>query len=364
MVVRRLFFDESGYTGYNLLDPAQPIFTMASTDTDEQESEAILRGSFPNYQAAEFKFTNIWRRQNSRNGFFEFARFIGDQPERSFVFITEKRFCVLTKIVDFLIEPSFTNSGYNFYSDGFPRKYSNLAYFTFKFQAHPELLNTLLRDYLEFSRNPSIETLGRFQWKMRLLANSCDDERIRSFLNLMANGADLFLKFNDLENFRSSNDLHMSTMMAIVTHWRERTLDDLEIYHDASSAFFREREMWENITNPGVVEQIYTRGDGAEIPFPLNVIETQSVDSETSFAIQYCDVLAGICAKHFGTEEGDESRAFLDELIDAGLGALPINKICPEPVFPDQFPPKPLDGPDVVDQLAAIVRGSQGQIDD
>lgn len=31
MATKTLYFDESGYTGYNLLDPAQPVFAIAST---------------------------------------------------------------------------------------------------------------------------------------------------------------------------------------------------------------------------------------------------------------------------------------------------------------------------------------------
>lgn len=64
MSARTIYFDESGFTGYNLLDPNQPIFTIASADIDERNAEEILRDSFPEYQGAEFKFSNVWGSKN------------------------------------------------------------------------------------------------------------------------------------------------------------------------------------------------------------------------------------------------------------------------------------------------------------
>ena len=59
MPTRALYFDESGFTGYNLLDPQQPIFAVASVDISDAQAAEILKSSFPSYQGVEFKFTNI-----------------------------------------------------------------------------------------------------------------------------------------------------------------------------------------------------------------------------------------------------------------------------------------------------------------
>jgi hypothetical protein len=42
---KTLYFDESGFSGYNLLDKAQPIFTVASADVAPDEAERILKVS-------------------------------------------------------------------------------------------------------------------------------------------------------------------------------------------------------------------------------------------------------------------------------------------------------------------------------
>lgn len=61
MDIRTIYFDKSGYTGYNFLDRHQPVFAIASVDLSEERAEEILRNSFPRYQGDEFHFTNIWR---------------------------------------------------------------------------------------------------------------------------------------------------------------------------------------------------------------------------------------------------------------------------------------------------------------
>jgi hypothetical protein len=123
-MVKTLYFDESRFTGYNLLDPSQPIFAVASTGVEEQLALDILRDSFPRYQGPEFKFTNIWTSGN-RAGLRRFAARLADLRQSAFVYMIDKRFGVLTKIIDFLIEPIITSAGFDFYDDGFCWKYAN-----------------------------------------------------------------------------------------------------------------------------------------------------------------------------------------------------------------------------------------------
>jgi hypothetical protein len=75
----------------------------------------------------------------------------------------DKQFVVLTKIVDFLIEPFVTNAGYDFYADGFCWKYTNYIHFGLEQFAPPGLHERLLKAYQRFSREPSIGELRRLQ---------------------------------------------------------------------------------------------------------------------------------------------------------------------------------------------------------
>ena len=102
--MRTIFFDESGFTGYNLLDPDQPVFAVASADIAEAHAEEILRSSFPHNQAEEHHFTRIWRSKRQRKGLRTFCRHLHKVADTSFCYATNKRFAVLSKIMDHLVE--------------------------------------------------------------------------------------------------------------------------------------------------------------------------------------------------------------------------------------------------------------------
>ncbi|MCR6733411.1 MAG: DUF3800 domain-containing protein [Afipia sp.] len=348
-----MYFDEAGFTGYNLLDPQQPIFTVASSDVGDDEAREILNASFPRYQGNEYKFTNIWGSGN-RAGLLAFAERFSTLGSRAFVYIICKRFAVLTKIIDFLIEPMMTRAGYDFYSDGFAWKYSNYINYGLTEFADPSLFNAIVAAYQAFSRNPSGDSLRLLQWRLNVMKQSTD-EPVQLFLDQMATGAELFDQYHDLETFRGSDELQLTTMHASIGHWRQRHSEDFEVIHDDSSNFLRHREMWERITNNNVPRQLHPMGDGTMVEYPLRVISTIAVDSRTSLGVQFCDILAGLAARQFSPATTGEDRAFMERLIKNGLGEFVFNGIRPDTVFPGQIPPRRLRGPDAVDQLMGIM---------
>lgn len=353
-MTRTIYFDESGFTGYNLLDPSQPVFSVASADIVESESEAILRTSFPRYRGKEFHFSKIWRSSQKEN-LRRYCSYLPEFADLSHCYATNKRFAVLTKMMDFLVEPTVTDAGFDFYDEGFCWKYSNYVYFGLTNYAHPGLLESLLGHYHEFSKNPSPSTLSLLQWQLRVMATSIE-EPTRTFIEQMALGAEIFEKHNDLESFRKTNNLQTSTMIAIVGNWRQSYPEDFIIIHDVSSVFLRDKRMWEAVTAVDESTTAIRNGDGSVTEWPLRVVSTEGRHSHESYSIQFCDILAGLVSKHFNPNLTPEDRVFIDELIDGGLKSISCNRLVPSTEFPIRIPPKRLDGPDSVDQMAEVIR--------
>lgn len=356
MVTRVLYFDESGFTGYNLLDVTQPIFTVASTDIDASAAETILRQSFPNYRGAEFKFTNIWR-SNNKLGLVEFGRQLSGLSDHAIAWMINKRFVVLTKIVDFLIEPYITAAGYDFYADGFCWKYANYIHFGLTQFATPELYDSLVKAYQTFSRGPSPQRLRNFQVQLGIMAAS-SQEYVRIFFEQMELGANLFENYHDLKTFKGSDELQVTSMLAVIGRWRNLYPEDFAVVHDASANFFRRRGLWERITNNNVPAQMHQVGDGTYVEFPLRVVSTTPMDSKDSYAIQFCDILAGLVTRQFDIRIDGDDRNLLDDVINVGLNAISYNGIQPSNIFPDKIPPRQLAGPDAVDRMTNIIFGS------
>lgn len=357
MVIRTIYFDEAGYTGYNLLDPVQPIFVIASVAIDEARASEILKKCFPKYQGDEFKFSNIWRSGNRAN-LREFCSHLGEYGDKSFCYAINKRFSVLTKIVDFLIEPHITDAGYDFYDEGFCWKYTNYIHYGLSEFEPPEFLSALLGFYLDFSRNPTEEKLAKLQSRLDLMAGSLDGPA-KVFLEQMALGAKLFQQYMDLDTFKSSNNLHTTTMLTLIAHWRQKHPEDFAVIHDSSSTFLRDREMWDAVTKSDVPKTLIPMGDGSFAEYPLRVVSTTARDSRDSSSVQFCDILAGLTARHFSPDLTDNERKFMDEMIDGGLNHISCNRIVPGTDFPVRIPPKKLSGPDAVDQFAALLKGAK-----
>ncbi len=212
--MRTIYFDESGFTGYNLLDADQPVFAVASADIADSRAEEILRSSFPHNRADEFHFTRIWRSTRQRDGLRAFCGHLHEVADTSFCYATNKRFAVLTKIMDYLVEPAITSAGYDFYDEGFCWRYSNYVHFGLTQFAPPELLDSLLAFYQEFSRNPTRESLSTLRFRLRMMVSS-SDERIKVFLDQMAMGAEIFERYTSLghvDKWRSQRRIEVMSM--------------------------------------------------------------------------------------------------------------------------------------------------------
>jgi len=283
-----------------------------------------------------------------------FAQELSDLQHRVFVWAIDKKFCVLTKLVDFLIEPLVRAEGYDFYANGYAPRFVNHFYAGLKFEGTQELYDATVTIYDNFARSPSHSTLDKMQRAYRMMATSAPEE-LRFYYELAALGAIRFEHFHDLSTFGNSNEIQLTSVLASVSYWRQRCSDDFELFHDASSNFFRQASTWGAITRDDVEPQMHPLADGSFVEFPLRVCRTISCNSAEHRAIQFCDLLAGLCAKSLKREADDENRSFMNDLLDAGLGQINSNGIRPEFEFPEG-PPARATGPDAVDLLVDIMR--------
>ena len=357
--LRTIYFDESGYTGYDLLNSDQPIFSIASSDVDDDEAHAILRDSFPNYQGAEFKFSRLWSRPRRRQRLVAFSEHLARVADRTFVYNCDKKFTALTKTVDTLSEPLAHDAGYDFYAGGFNRGYVNMFHYALRKFGEPELYDAIIGSYDRFSRSPNEETLSQLQWRLRLMANSCPST-LEPFIKMLADGAEHYHEYQNIGLQLRSNDIQLSCVLSSICFWRIRTDDDLEVIHDDSSNFFRQIGDWERITSPEVLPIIVTTGDGREVEFPLRVVDTLPGNSADSRALQLCDMIAGLSARLLHNHQVSIDSGLRREIIEAGFGKLTCDGIRPDTNFIDGTPSE-LDGPDTIDQFNAAVAQHRSQ---
>lgn len=351
----KIFFDESGQTGAHLMDRNQPYFTIGSTDIKEAEAAEIINEYFPNAKGPELKSRSMFRRDRGRQAFIAFSKVVGNRSSNFCGAKINKRFSIVCKMVDNLVEPLMRATGHDFYADNYAARFANMTYFAFSNVLEEDASMRLLESYNEFARKPSSETLAGLQ--SRLATELSDAPRgSEDFLSLMFTGATKFEQFHDLADFSDTNDLHLTAVLQCIGFWQQHHSDAFEVFHDESTHFFKRSHLWETMTNPNVAPTTLHVGEKT-LKLPINVLSTKPSRSHESASLQLCDLVAGFISFASNPSLEQDEREFVKNSIDNGMNELSIFPIEPGHDFVDG-PPRKSMGPDVVDQIIEAVYSS------
>ncbi|ANK12812.1 hypothetical protein A9D12_07480 [Erythrobacter neustonensis] len=354
MRMTTIYIDESGYTGDDLYNPDQPFFTIASSLIDDEEAAAILRRCFPRYQGAEFKFGNIWKRDTHRNGLRSLSGEIPAIADRLFLYIIDKRFSLIVKMFDYLLEPIFTAGGYDYYGNGYARRYMNTIHRDLRRFGGESLYDETASRWDAFARAPKRDTMNALRTHLTQTANSTKHP-ISTVFTMLAEAARTFEISNpDLETFKDSSEIQLTAVVSTVVHWRQQRPEDFHVVHDESSNFLRQRDVWETILRDECEPGPVIMGDGTSVEFPLRVRSTTAVRSHDSAAVQLCDVIAGLGAKAALSFDERGKDPFVMELIQLGAGELTHNGVRPHQDYADEPMPR-RTGPDMLDQMVSLL---------
>lgn len=350
-----IYLDESGFTGDDLYNPVQRFFTIASTIIEDREAQEILARCFPRYQGNEYKFTNIWKRERSRDGLRALAAEIPRFADQAFVWIIDKRFCLLTKLVDYLVEPDAYDAGYDWYADGWGLKYLNTIHRDLVTHGADELYDCIIRSWDNFARNPSDEHLDALRQHLER-GKATTEAPLPSLFDLLLRGLDRFLVRNpNLAHFTDSSVIQVTSVFSSITWWRQHRSEDFALVHDESSSFLKQRDLWDTMLRDDFVAPPFPIANGTEVELPLRVRSSTAVRSHDSYSVQLCDILAGLLAKAGPGLVGGSHDPFIVELVLAGAGELNYSGVMPHALYVDG-PPQKRDGPDMVDRMAELLR--------
>ena len=350
-----IYLDESGFTGDDLYNPDQRFFTIASTVIQNDEAKDILARCFPHYQGSEYKFTNIWKRKRSREGLLALAAEIPTIADRAFVWVIDKRFCLLTKMVDYLVEPGAYEAGYDWYANGWGMRYLNTIHRDLVRHGTDKLYDNIVRGWDDFARAPSEEKLEKLKQQLEY-GKASTNTPLPGLFELVLRGLEHFRARNpNLENFQDTNEIQVTSVFSTMTWWRQHRSEDFALVHDESSAFMKQRDLWETMLRDDFVAPPMPISNGTEVEFPLRVRSTTAVRSHGSYSVQLCDLLAGLLAKAGSGLIGGPRDPFIVELVQAGAGELSYSGVMPHALYVEG-PPQQRDGPDMVDRMVELLQ--------
>lgn len=301
---QNVYFDESGFTGNNLLDPDQGIFAYASVAADEDDAK-----TFVNRVARQYKIKNSELKGN-RLLRFNGGRKVVDETLQTFrgrlkVSVSDKKFALACKFYEYIFEPSVSASNQLFYEIGFHRFIASMLYLEFRgrgigaeeiFAEFEELMRGRRENELDtiFSSSVRSESSPWLQLIRDFAQYRADD--IRTDLAAMqGTGGEKWVL-----------DLTSSSLYVLLAAWGTE-FEEITAICDPSKPLQHGQDLFASMI--GRSNRVYSDLFGSRHPVTFNLSgPIQFPDSKATPGLQIADVVAA-AAVHVLSGKRDEQTA-------------------------------------------------------
>jgi len=283
--MERFSIDESGYTGYELLDLDQRFQGATAISITDEEAARLIKEYFPKLQASELKYRSLARRPANRERLLNLQKDVLSQ-NKCVTYICDKRFMLMLMFMDYAVEPFYFERGLNFYQDG-----QNYALASLFYSIGPTLLGNEGFDAMMAAFQRAIKIKTREAIIDLVLAVRCVRwEELPEALGPLACASP--------ECFAAITTPGVTTDVAFVV--LQSLISRMEVM--AKGAYRVEHDRSKNLLNYNALLQRYIAHDHevefrqskiASIKFPLKLSAVTQVDSKESKAVQLADVLIG-----------------------------------------------------------------------
>lgn len=278
--------DESGYTGFDLLNRDQRFQGATAIAISDDDAARLIREHFPRLQAQELKYRALSRRAGNHPRLLALLADLLDN-HKSVTYVCDKRFLLILMFCDYAVEPWYYARGFNFYEDGL-----NYGMASLLATAGPTLLG-----------KPKFEAmLAAFQHAMKaktpsalnaLVAAARDTNwsKMPEALGPMAQyAAPECLSAIATEGV--TTDAALVVLQSLISRMEVMSEAPYRVEHDQSKNLATYHNLLRRlIEHEGEIE--LRQSEIASFKFPLKLTEVAQVDSRHSPAVQLADVMIG-----------------------------------------------------------------------
>lgn len=298
---QNIYFDESGFTGNNLLHPNQQYFAYASIATDDDEAQQIVERLIKVYgiQGGELKGSRLIKFNRGRKAIDELLSHFENRVKIS---ISNKKFALACKLHEYIFEPCFSEINSLFYRVGFHRFIANILYV--EFIARGAGAEEIFGEFEALMRSRDEEKLANIFSSSVHPENSPIITQIREFSQLRAENIRKELdSLNDSGVGKWVLDLTDSALFTLLANWGME-FDEITAICDPSKPLQQNQEMYTAMI--GRKEQLFSDAFGERHPISFNLTgPIKFADSAVSHGIQIADALAA-AAIHVFSGANDE----------------------------------------------------------
>jgi hypothetical protein len=357
-----VYLDEAGYTGPDLLNPDQPVYTLASVALSPEVAQDLKARCFASVKARELHHSALIRRPRGRQQIVDFIHALAEYPDSATVTVAHKPYVLLGLLVDYWPEPAMRLDGINLYERGANIGLVNVTYIVLGAVLGEEGRREFLRRFQVMVRDRTAFACESFWGTVRDLCrehpNFDDTFGIYEAANLRLGRDHLWGLPHDLL------DLGEYGLLQTVSHWRGKTVEPLRLVHDNNTSLARHRELWDVWLSPDAPAAVMGQ-DRRVTRFPLNgTIEL--ADSVTHVPLQLADLVAGATATMLNPRAGRAPKHpdYVEALRKSPLlehcaigGVWPSDKVRPEDLETDG----PVYGDTAEYMTSLVVRAREGR---
>ena len=279
------FIDESGYTGYDLLNKQQPFQGASSIQINEEIAERLIRDHFSQNKSDELKHRSLSRRKNNLEALLDIQRVLL-REYMGFSYVCDKKYLLTLMFLDSCVEPFFYERGVDFYADGQNYSLASLLYYTAPTFWGAENFEELLLLFQRVQKSKSAVAVQTLLEKAKSLMGQELSE------NLLPLVMEYPACIEEIRNPKSNTDAAFVVLLSLISHIEKYVDSEYEVVHDTSNNLRRYNEVinW-FITMKS--DQKFRQTEITTFSFPLKLSSVSQRDSRSSYGVQLADILIG-----------------------------------------------------------------------
>ena len=278
--------DESGYTGFDLLNADQRFQGAAAIAISDHDAMRLINEHFPRLQASELKYRALTRRPANHPRLLALQRDLLS-THKCVTYVCDKRYLLTLMFVDYAVEPFYYERGMDLYEDG-----RNYAMASLLSVIGPDLLGQPAFDRLLTSFQ--LAAREKTPKALKALVSAARATRWRSLQEALGPLAKFAAPecLSAIANPGVDTDAALVVLQSLISRMEVMADGPYRVIHDQSKNLLSYHGLLQRFIDHD--QEIEFRQTAiASIKFPLKLTEVMQVDSKSSPAVQLADVMIG-----------------------------------------------------------------------